>query len=669
MGELRILSRITPLSGPRLRQTNSCWVLSPTDILPLSPIPQNLRCLLIISQLLSMQHEDFVFKSIAEGLKNGCMRLVSEKPSVVNPLSVAVQSNGKKRLICDLRHVNKSLKTQKFKMDDMNSAIPAFSKGAYAFTFDLKKGYYHVNLHPKCQTFFGFSFTFNGEKHYAVYTVGPFGLATMPWLFTKLLKPWVRRWRALGYHIYLFLDDGIGIALDFRTAWELSNLVRGDLLRAGIMEQPPKCFWMPKKWADWLGLSVDFEKFELIIPADRVERALGAITDALKGKTSPKGLLRAAGHLISFAIVLGKNVFIKTKPLYQEAIMHVQARRDWAKTFTISEEAVKCLEFWRDNLPLIDHRKSLLRKPVSCIMFSDASATAGAAFVQKIGPADGNEPVILRETNIGLDFKSPLECTRQTSELIALTQFNECEKKESSTWRELKAIHHSLESLGPTLQGRGLKYFSDNLGGTSIVRKGSMIKGLNSLAESIAGVCDRYDIQLELKWIRRNHNKIADKLSRWVDWDDWGINQTLFESIEKHWGPFSVDRFATDKNSKLRRFNSRFCCPGSEAIDAFAQNWAGEENWLVPPPGLVSETVRHLLETKATGVLVAPAWRSAKFWPFLFPQGNWAWFLKDFYLVHQGGKFLVEGSQPKSIFSPDKFKGELIVARLNATCR
>ncbi len=200
-----------------------------------------------------------MFKSIAEGLKNGCMRLVAEKPKVVNPLSVAVQSNGKKRLICDLRHVNKKLNPQKFKMDNIASAIPSMSQGAFAFTFDLKKGFYHVNLHQDVQTYFGFSFEVDGEKYYGVYAVGPFGLSTMPWLFTKLLKPLLRRWRALGYHIFVYPDDGIGLTADFWSALKFSCLVRSDLRRAGVLEQPPKCNWEPKQWAEWLGLLIDLK--------------------------------------------------------------------------------------------------------------------------------------------------------------------------------------------------------------------------------------------------------------------------------------------------------------------------------------------------------------------------------------------------------------------------
>ena len=41
--------------------------------------------------------------------------MVNDQPFVVNPLSVSVQPCGKKKLILDLRHVNKSLFKQSVK--------------------------------------------------------------------------------------------------------------------------------------------------------------------------------------------------------------------------------------------------------------------------------------------------------------------------------------------------------------------------------------------------------------------------------------------------------------------------------------------------------------------------------------------------------------------------
>ena len=47
-------------------------------------------------------------------------------------------------------------------------------------------------------------------------------------------------------------------------------------------------------------------------------------------------------------------------------------------------------------------------------------------------------------------------------------------------------------------------------------------------------------------------------------------------------------------------------CPSSEGVDAFSVDWAGENNWLVPPVYLIGHTIFHLEACGARGVLVVP---------------------------------------------------------------
>ena len=53
-----------------------------------------------------------------------------------------------------------------------------------------------------------------------------------------------------------------------------------------------------------------------------------------------------------------------------------------------------------------------------------------------------------------------------------------------------------------------------------------------------------------------------------------------------------MDRFASHTNHLCPRFNSAFYCPGTEAVDAFSQDWGGENNWVNPPFGLEDEARR-----------------------------------------------------------------------------
>ena len=89
---------------------------------------------------------EFVGDAILELLRDNRIEEVFSSPDIVNPLSVSVQSSGKKRLILDLRHINLHIYKQKFRCEDLNTIKNVFSKDFFVFSFDLKSGYHHVDI-------------------------------------------------------------------------------------------------------------------------------------------------------------------------------------------------------------------------------------------------------------------------------------------------------------------------------------------------------------------------------------------------------------------------------------------------------------------------------------------------------------------------------------------
>ena len=87
-------------------------------------------------------------------------------------------------------------------------------------------------------------------------------------------------------------------------------------------------------------------------------------------------------------------------------------------------------------------------------------------------------------------------------------------------------------------------------------------------------------------------------------------------------------------NAELACFNTRFFQPSAEAVDAFTQDWGFDNNWLVPPVGLVDKVIDHLRACKAAGTLVVPILKSSYFWTLLCTDGaHWSSFVHDS-LVH-----------------------------------
>ena len=145
------------------------------------------------------------------------------------------------------------------------------------------------------------------------------------------------------------------------------------------------------------------------------------------------------------------------------------------------------------------------------------------------------------------------------------------------------------------------------------------------------------------------------------------MSKEFFSFIDGIWGPHSVDRFATDYNAKLPKFNSKVWCPGTSGVDALVIDWSGENNWLVPPISLIGEVLRHVQACSASGTLVIPEWPSAAFWPLLFSQySGFRGLVKNVIRIQDPSRIFMRGRNQNSIFGSPKFKNAVLCVRLAA---
>ena len=78
--------------------------------------------------------------------------------TVVNPLSVSIQANGKKRLILDLRYPNQFVKKSKIKLEDAKTMLYSFVECSqnWLFSLNIKSGYHHIDISPQTKSFHAF---------------------------------------------------------------------------------------------------------------------------------------------------------------------------------------------------------------------------------------------------------------------------------------------------------------------------------------------------------------------------------------------------------------------------------------------------------------------------------------------------------------------------------
>ncbi|EFN76336.1 hypothetical protein EAI_10577, partial [Harpegnathos saltator] len=130
---------------------------------------------------------------------------------------------------------------------------------------------------------------------------------------------------------------------------------------------------------------------------------------------------------------------------------------------------------------------------------------------------------------------------------------------------------------------------------------------LLAIARDIWQWCEERDIFLYASYIASIDNVIADNESRISDTDtEWSLTDCAFQLIDRHFGPFAIDLFASAINTKNDLYVSWFPNPGSWAT--FTLDWHRFYFYAFPPFILFSRGLRKFIDDKAIGVLVVPWW-------------------------------------------------------------
>ena len=356
-------------------------------------------------------------------------------------------------------------------------------------------------------------------------------------MFTKLLRPLVKMWRAQGLPVVLYLDDGIVTCHSKESCAAAAKIVNRDLCQAGFFVSEPKCVWCPTPRLEWLGIIWDLQTFTMEVTPSRVSKCLNEIDDLINKyrKVTARTLASVVGKIISMGLILGTAAQLYTRYAYFDII----GRHKRDAPLCLSQETKKELTFWKNNLPRLSVTSVRSEIKGKMLAFSDASQFGAGAFV-----------------NIN------------DTEHIAVCNWSQKERKTSSMYRELKAVLFAVKAFTPLLRKKPcVQWNTDNKAVASIIPKGSSKLTLHILALEIQNICFTENIILKTQWIPRKLNERADFLSRIIDRDDWSISEEFFDFVSGLFGPFDVDRFADNKNTKSEIFNSRFWTPNTQGID------------------------------------------------------------------------------------------------------
>lgn len=92
----------------------------------------------------------------------------------------------------------------------------------------------------------------------------------------------------------------------------------------------------------------------------------------------------------------------------------------------------------------------------------------------------------------------------------------------------------------------------------------------------------------------------------------------------------------------------------------------GVLNWWLPPPALLTLTVRKIIMQRAVGTLIVPNWRSAPFWPLIWDAAGKkfeGFVQKHFELPREN--IIVKGRYSNGVFGQDPLPFSLLALKIN----
>ena len=513
--------------------------------------------------------------------------------SYISPISCVPKKNSDFRLVINLRHLIKHCCQSYHKIEDIRHVAEIIKPDDVLTSIDLKDSFYHFKIKKSFRKYLSFKF----ENNFYSFCVLPFGFCLSPFFHAKILKPVTTFLRDQGVRLNLYVDDFLILA-EYNKFRDHTDLVLHTLSDLGLHINFEKS---ELDWANqlqYLGYHIDTSKEFPIIKVDkkRIIRLKKQIRCVIKKQfVSAKVLAKTAGLCVSTAFAV-----TPAKLFLRNTYRVLSTRASWEDNhLELSNACLEELHWWLNSAETFNF-KEIKHLQIDNQLKVDASGLCWGAVLNSSMEAKG-------------DWNARVSC-------------------QSSNYRELLAILLALDTFQAQLTGKAVEILSDNAtAGAYLRNKGGPVRSLAEMAKTIWGIAERHQIQITCTHIPGVLNVEADRLSRTPDTHNWMLHPYVFTELQKRLGPFTVDRFATSLNAQLPRFNSRYWEPETEAVNALAQHWGGEHNFINPPWALLPQIVRKIAADKAECTVIAPLFRGQAWYqelkkmciqpPIILPKG------------------------------------------------
>lgn len=458
-------------------------------------------------------------------------------------------------------------------MENIRTAAEQIKKGDFMIKIDVKKAYYHVNIAEESRDLLRFMW---GERHMR-YTCLPMGLATAPWIFTKIMREVARYLRRVyKLRIAVYMDDILIIGATREIAIESAKIVAEILQELGFVINKTKSILVPATKREFLGIIINTKNLTFEIPESKIQKIKQQAKKLAKKKIEKIRKVASFLGLANSIEIAMPHQKLKTREILRRKNEAVK-KQGWQGEMEISEQMKEELKWWQNDMEKCATKKQKQTKSTLTIT-TDASKHGWGAHTNK------NQSTYGRFTNE--------------------------ESNSSSNQRELTAASTGIRTFAKN--GDTIRLLTDNITTRQYINnQGGKIEKLSRCAEKLLNWCMDMNITITAEFIKGVNNNLADKLSRMKrDKNDWMLNPAIFQILKFFFFEPDIDAFATFRNNQTKRFWSFLPDPECEAIDAFNQVWHDKYIYANPPFNQITKVINKLSENPTPMILITPWWTS-----------------------------------------------------------
>ena len=284
----------------------------------------------------------------AKMLEKGAIeKVVLPGPGFYAHLFLRPKKDGSMRLILNLRPLNRFVRYQHFKMENLAVATTIIQQNDWFTKLDLKDAYFAVSVHPSHRKYLRFVW----DKEVYQFVSLPFGLALAPRVFTKLLKPVVSLLRRLGMRLVQYLDDGLFMSQDPLGQARDRNTALFVMMKLGFTVNWEKSELNPKQVIEFLGMTIDSHKMLLSLPPAKVQSIKAKCQQLLTLKcTTVRQVAKQVGKIAASvkAVVPGQLFCRQLQMLKTQGLLAQQ--QNYEAEITLTPECKEEMQWWIECL-------------------------------------------------------------------------------------------------------------------------------------------------------------------------------------------------------------------------------------------------------------------------------------------------------------------------------